>query len=56
MLPPLKNEDLITEIWLLSKNKSVRAADDRPYTDTEAVYRAVVGDGVLDVPKKMRWG
>ena len=37
MVPPLKNEDLITEIWLLSKNKSVRAADDRSYADTETV-------------------
>ena len=35
LLPPLKNEDLITEIWLLSKNKSVRAADDRPYKVAE---------------------
>ena len=54
MVPPLKNEDLITKIWLLSKNKSVRAADDRPYTDTETIYRAVVGDGVPDIPRKMR--
>ncbi len=37
MVPPLKNEDLITKIWLLSKNKSVRAVDDRPYTDTDAI-------------------
>ena len=31
MLLPLQNEDVITEIWLLSKDKFDRAADDRPY-------------------------
>ena len=39
---------------VIKKNKSVRAADDRPYADTEAIYRAVVGDGVPDIPRKMR--
>ena len=38
LLLPLQNEDIITEIWLLSKDKFDRAANDRSYKGSRLVF------------------